>query len=194
MTGRSSEEVAVLQGGRAAVAHGEGGADFTGEGVEQERGLVELNSFYGGRCSRSPLPLTLTSYVPAAVSALGAAGSAMDADADAATAHASLLVILLPTPDRSAPPSALSISKRNSSSQRKCEGRTRWRQRRNGRRRTSRTARSATTTTRWTRRRTRSTIPNLGCGASGACVLAAFFLASFFSCLRSYVSRSVVQG
>jgi hypothetical protein len=66
MTGGSSEEVAVLQGGRAAVAHGEGGADFTGEGVEQERGLVELGSFYAAvvAAALSPSPSRPTSPLP----------------------------------------------------------------------------------------------------------------------------------
>jgi hypothetical protein len=94
MVGVSSEEVAVLRGGRAAVAHGEGGADVTREGVEWERGLGGLISFCDGRHSRGPLPLTPMSYVPTAVSALRAVGSVVDATA--AAALASLLVILLP--------------------------------------------------------------------------------------------------
>jgi hypothetical protein len=51
--------------------------------------LGRLVSFYGGRHSNNPLPLTPTSYVPIVVSAIQVAASA-------AVALASLLVILLP--------------------------------------------------------------------------------------------------
>jgi ribosomal RNA-processing protein 12 len=89
MVGGSSEEVAVLQGGGAAIACGEGSADIAREGVKRERGLGRLVSFYGGRHSNNPLPLTPTSYVPIIVSAIQVAASA-------AVALTSLLVILLP--------------------------------------------------------------------------------------------------
>jgi hypothetical protein len=89
MVGGSSEEVAVLQGGGAAIACGEGSADIAREGVKRERGLGRLVSFYGGRHNNNPLPLTPTSYVPIIVSAIQVAASA-------AVALTSLLVILLP--------------------------------------------------------------------------------------------------
>jgi hypothetical protein len=92
--GGSSEEVAVLWGGGAAVACGEGGTDVAREEVERERGMGGLISFCSGHRSRGPLLLTPASYVPASVPALRAASSATDADATAALA--SLIVIILP--------------------------------------------------------------------------------------------------